>query len=103
MNVTEIDLSNAPHARSGSKVTLIGIDGSEGIGADDWAQWSRDDQLRDRRAPAERAAANLRRAIALGELGHGGDRVAEVDRPFVERTADDARIHGQRNRTLEQL
>jgi alanine racemase len=40
MNLTEIDLSNAPHARSGSKVTLIGTDGSEGIGADDWAQWS---------------------------------------------------------------
>ena len=36
----DADGSNAPHARSGSKVTLIGTDGSEGIGADDWAQWS---------------------------------------------------------------
>lgn len=40
MNLTEIDLTNAPHARVGSKVTLIGRDGDATVGADDWAQWS---------------------------------------------------------------
>ncbi len=39
MNVTEIDLSHAPNAHAGSKVTLIGNDGDACIGADDWAYW----------------------------------------------------------------
>ncbi|HKU80755.1 MAG TPA: alanine racemase [Candidatus Tumulicola sp.] len=39
MNVTEIDLSAAPQARAGSKVTLIGKDGTEEIGAEQWAAW----------------------------------------------------------------
>ena len=39
MNVTEIDLSGAPQAHAGSKVTLIGSDGTAEIGADEWAQW----------------------------------------------------------------
>ncbi|HEY1655509.1 MAG TPA: alanine racemase [Candidatus Tumulicola sp.] len=39
MNLTEIDLSNAPQARVGSRVTLIGRDGDASVGADDWAQW----------------------------------------------------------------
>ncbi len=39
MNVTEIDLSAAPDAHPGSKVTLIGRDGNGCIGADDWAEW----------------------------------------------------------------
>jgi len=39
MNVTEIDLSPAPNAHAGSKVTLIGRDGDARLGADDWAGW----------------------------------------------------------------
>jgi alanine racemase len=39
MNVTEIDLSAAPNAHPGSKVTLIGRDDNGCIGADDWAEW----------------------------------------------------------------
>jgi alanine racemase len=40
MNMTEIDLSGAPGARVGSRVTLIGQDGAAAVTADDWAQWS---------------------------------------------------------------
>ncbi len=40
MNMTEIDLTNAPNARPGSKVTLIGRDGEAEVSADDWALWS---------------------------------------------------------------
>ena len=40
MNLTEIDLSAAPGAHPGSKVTLIGRDGNAYVGADDWATWS---------------------------------------------------------------
>lgn len=40
MNMTEIDLSAAPHAGPGSTVTLIGRDGVVTIGADDWATWA---------------------------------------------------------------
>jgi alanine racemase len=40
MNVTEIDLTNAPAAHVGSTVTLIGRDGAASVGADDWAGWS---------------------------------------------------------------
>jgi alanine racemase len=40
MNMTQIDLTNAPNARVGSKVTLIGRDGGVGVSADDWAAWS---------------------------------------------------------------
>lgn len=40
MNMTLIDLSNAPDAKSGDEVTLIGNDGTQSITADDWAQWS---------------------------------------------------------------
>lgn len=39
MNVTEIDLTAAPHAHAGSKVTMIGRDGGAEIGADEWAGW----------------------------------------------------------------
>jgi alanine racemase len=39
MNMTEIDLSHAPNARAGSKVTLIGRNGEAEISADDWAAW----------------------------------------------------------------
>jgi alanine racemase len=40
MNLTEIDLTNAPGARVGSKVTLLGRDGNAYVGADDWAYWA---------------------------------------------------------------
>jgi alanine racemase len=40
MNMTQIDLSNAPRAHVGSTVTLIGRDGDAVVGADDWAAWS---------------------------------------------------------------
>jgi alanine racemase len=40
MNLTEIDLTNAPGARVGSKVTLLGRNGNASVGADDWAQWA---------------------------------------------------------------
>jgi alanine racemase len=40
MNMTEIDLTNAPRARVGSKVTLIGRDGDVTVAADDWAAWA---------------------------------------------------------------
>lgn len=40
MNLTEIDLTNAPGAHVGSKVTLIGRDGDACVGADDWALWA---------------------------------------------------------------
>jgi alanine racemase len=39
MNLTEIDLSHAPSAQEGSKVTLIGSDAGAQISADDWAAW----------------------------------------------------------------
>ncbi len=40
MNMTEIDLTAAPHAHTGSTVTLIGHDGNACVTADDWATWS---------------------------------------------------------------
>jgi len=40
MNMTEIDLSNAPNAHAGSTVTLIGRDGETEVSADDWASWA---------------------------------------------------------------
>ena len=40
MNMTQIDLSNAPNAHVGSVVTLIGRDGESAVTADDWAEWS---------------------------------------------------------------
>lgn len=40
MNLTQIDLTNAPNARVGSKVTLIGSDGDVAVTADDWAGWA---------------------------------------------------------------
>jgi alanine racemase len=40
MNMTQIDLSNAPNAHVGSAVTLIGRDGASSVSADDWAAWS---------------------------------------------------------------
>ncbi len=40
MNLTQIDLTNAPNAGVGSKVTLIGRDGDVSVTADDWAQWA---------------------------------------------------------------
>jgi alanine racemase len=39
MNMTQIDLSNAPRAHAGSEVTLIGTDGESAVSADDWAAW----------------------------------------------------------------
>jgi alanine racemase len=40
MNLTQIDLTNAPQAHVGSPVTLIGGDGDVASTADDWAQWA---------------------------------------------------------------
>ena len=40
MNVTLIDVTDIPHARPGSRVTLIGRCGDATIGADDWATWA---------------------------------------------------------------
>jgi len=40
MNMTQIDLSNAPNAHVGSLVTLLGRDGESAVTADDWAAWS---------------------------------------------------------------
>ncbi|MBV8491500.1 MAG: alanine racemase [Candidatus Eremiobacteraeota bacterium] len=40
MNMTEIDLTDAPNARVGSTVTLIGRDGGASVTADDWAEWA---------------------------------------------------------------
>jgi alanine racemase len=39
MNLTIVDLRDAPHAHSSSVVTLIGCDGDAEVTADDWAQW----------------------------------------------------------------
>ncbi len=39
MNATEIDLTAAPNARVGSKVTLLGTDGDATVSADMWAAW----------------------------------------------------------------
>ncbi|HEY6485882.1 MAG TPA: alanine racemase [Candidatus Cybelea sp.] len=40
MNMTQIDLTDAPRARVGSAVTLIGRDGNATVSADDWARWA---------------------------------------------------------------
>jgi alanine racemase len=40
MNMFCVDLSHAPNAHVGSKVTLIGRDGTEEITAEDWAAWA---------------------------------------------------------------
>ncbi|MDP9017881.1 MAG: alanine racemase [Candidatus Eremiobacteraeota bacterium] len=40
MNMTMIDLTAAPQATDGDRVTLIGKDGNTIISADDWAQWA---------------------------------------------------------------
>lgn len=40
MNMTEIDLTNAPRAHAGSQVTLIGRERDASVSADDWAAWS---------------------------------------------------------------
>jgi alanine racemase len=40
MNMTSIDLSRAPNAHVGSKVTLLGTDGDARVDADMWATWS---------------------------------------------------------------
>ena len=39
MNMSFIDLTNAPKVDSGSRVTLIGRDGENEITADDWGEW----------------------------------------------------------------
>jgi alanine racemase len=39
MNMTSIDLSAAPNAHVGSKVTLLGRDGDASVDADQWATW----------------------------------------------------------------
>ncbi|HET9095790.1 MAG TPA: alanine racemase [Candidatus Baltobacteraceae bacterium] len=40
MNMSVLDLSRAPQARSGTAVTLIGRDGDDAITADDWGAWT---------------------------------------------------------------
>ncbi len=40
MNVTQLDLTPAASARTGSTVTLIGTDGTASVTADDWANWA---------------------------------------------------------------
>ncbi|HEX3369745.1 MAG TPA: alanine racemase [Candidatus Cybelea sp.] len=40
MNMTQIDLTDAPRAHVGSTVTLIGRDGDASVSADDWARWA---------------------------------------------------------------
>ncbi len=40
MNMSVIDLTHAPNAKSGSRVTLIGRDGEDEITAEDWGTWS---------------------------------------------------------------
>jgi alanine racemase len=40
MNMTSIDLREAPNAHVGSKVTLLGTDGDARVDADMWAAWS---------------------------------------------------------------
>ena len=40
MNLTQLDLTNAPDAHVGSAVTLIGRDGGVAVTADDWAHWA---------------------------------------------------------------
>ena len=40
MNMTQIDLTPAPQAHTGSNVTLIGSDGAASVTADDWANWA---------------------------------------------------------------
>jgi len=40
MNMTMIDLANAPEAAIEDRVTLIGRDGNASITADDWAAWA---------------------------------------------------------------
>ena len=40
MNLTQLDLTNAPNAQAGSKVTMLGHDGDVAVTADDWAQWA---------------------------------------------------------------
>ena len=40
MNATMLDLTDAPNARVGSPVTLIGSDGIACVTVDDWAAWS---------------------------------------------------------------
>lgn len=40
MNVTLIDLTAAPHAKPGDRVTLIGRDGEQSVTADEWALWA---------------------------------------------------------------
>ncbi len=39
MNMTSIDLTEAPNAHVGSKVTLLGADGDARVDADMWATW----------------------------------------------------------------
>ncbi len=39
MNMCTVDLTHAPAARPGTRVTLLGHDGDLFIGADDWAVW----------------------------------------------------------------
>lgn len=40
MNMLSVDLSHAPSAHVGSKVTLIGRAGTDEVSADDWAAWA---------------------------------------------------------------
>jgi alanine racemase len=40
MNMTMVDVTDVPEVHPGQAVTLIGRDGDERIGADDWAEWA---------------------------------------------------------------
>lgn len=40
MNMCFVDVSHVPGAHAGTRVTLLGSDGSQTIGADDWAAWA---------------------------------------------------------------
>jgi alanine racemase len=40
MNMTMVDVTDIPQARPGSVVTLIGSDGAESLGAEDWGRWA---------------------------------------------------------------
>jgi len=40
MNMTMIDLAQAPEAKPGDPVTLIGSQGAAAVSSDDWAEWA---------------------------------------------------------------
>ncbi len=40
MDVAFVDVTGIPHAHAGSEVTLLGRDGADAIGAEEWANWA---------------------------------------------------------------